>query len=227
MSKLSESTQSLLKWVDFYFLNHLFCVRASCLLYFRRLEISYSPEGESLEWRRAGGGVVVGWTWFWSDTPTWSMASLRKEPSHRFRILSSSSHLLMLLLHLQFIHKHHHALWLPIVIRINRATCCFFAGLLWRSWTFWTRCQRLKWAWPIRLMENLYLVSPVGHFPHFSIQLLKHLEMVKMHLRSFRISSMIFSDVKHIGLIVKQQILHILQAGWINYHFFFITLLHY
>lgn len=33
--------------------------------------------------------------------------------------------------------------------------------------------------------------------------------------------SMIFSDVKHIELIVKQQILHILQAGWINYQFFF------
>lgn len=97
-------------------------------------------------------------------------------------------YLLMLLLDLQFRHKHHHALWLPIVIRINRATCCF-AGLLWRSWTFWTHCQRLKWAWPIRLMENLYLVSPVGHFPHFSIKLLKHLEMVKMHLRGFTISA--------------------------------------
>lgn len=39
----------------------------------------------------------------------------------------------------------------------------FFAESRWRSWTFWTRCQRLKWAWPITLMENLYQVSPVGH----------------------------------------------------------------
>lgn len=79
------------------FLNHLsflchsqLTVCAPSLLFFRRQEISFSPEGESLEWRRAGGGVVVGWTWFWLDMPTWSMASLRKEPSHHFRILSSS-----------------------------------------------------------------------------------------------------------------------------------------
>lgn len=70
-------------WVLFCFVSSWQC---AFFLYFRTLGRCYSPEGKSLVWRQAGGGAVVGWTWFWSDTPTWSMASLRKDP---FRLLFS------------------------------------------------------------------------------------------------------------------------------------------
>lgn len=125
-------------------------VDSVCFLYFRRPGHCYSPEGESSAWRRAERGVVDGWTWSWSDTPTWSTASPRKEPSHHFSILSPSADGIT---------------QIPVKLlssELNRVTC-FLAELPWRSWTFWTRCQRLKWAWPIRLMANLYQVSLVGH----------------------------------------------------------------
>lgn len=128
----------------------------SCLLYFRRLGTCYSPKGKSLVWRRAERGVVDGWTWFWSDTLTWSMASLRKEPSHLFRILSLPADV-----NTQFRHELHHALDCPLSSELSRVTSSL-AELPWRSWTFWTHWRRLKWAWPIRLMDNLYQVSQVG-----------------------------------------------------------------
>lgn len=37
----------------------------------------------------------------------------------------------------------------------------FVPGSPWRSWTFWTRCQRSKWVWPTRLTESPCPVSQV------------------------------------------------------------------
>lgn len=125
-----------------------YSVCVSLLWCFRRSETCYSQEAGSSAWRRAGGDVVVGWTWFWSDTPTWSTASLRKEPSERFTLVSAADVTL---------HTH----WLTNA-RLS------FVELPWRSWTFWTRYLRSKWAWPIKSMDNLCLVSPVG-YSHFNI----------------------------------------------------------
>lgn len=58
------------------------------LLWSRRLATCCSPEGGSLVWRRTGSAAVAGWTWFWSDTPTWSTASLRKAQSLLLVLLS-------------------------------------------------------------------------------------------------------------------------------------------
>lgn len=141
-SKILQSSRLIFVQADLFLPTFLTVHSLFC--WFRRLEISYSPEGESLAWRRAEGGVVVGSIWFWSDMPTWSMASQRKAP-----IFKRSSEYFLLMLPQNWI-------W--------PAWLCF-AGLLWQSWTFWTHCRRLKWVWPIRLMENLCLVSQVGH-PH-------------------------------------------------------------
>lgn len=65
------------------------------------------------------------------------MASLRKEP---FRILSA---------------------FVSLVVVEAQQSDFFFAGLHWQSWTFWTRCLRSKWVWPIRSMDSLCQVSQV------------------------------------------------------------------
>lgn len=80
-----------------------------CLFYFRTPERCYNPEGERLVWRRAERGAVVGWTWFWSDMPTWSMASLRKEPVFQIYILTC---------------RHNNSIFL-LQYRIKRLVCLF------------------------------------------------------------------------------------------------------
>lgn len=112
-------------------------IGASSRLRRRRSASCCRPEAGSSAWRRAGGGAVVGWTWFWSDTPTWSTASRRKEPSleHFLLVVSPCSS----------------TEWFSIC-----------AESLWPNWISWTPCQRLKWVWLTRWTENPFRASQVS-----------------------------------------------------------------
>lgn len=91
----------------------------------RRPGICYRVEAESSVWPRAEGGVVVGWTWFWSDMPTWSMASLRKEHSNDFRIFPSLADVITGIVAM-FRSKFHHVLFV-LWSKLNTNSFCRIA----------------------------------------------------------------------------------------------------